>query len=298
MSVTERTVIVLGRAGMLGQMVESYFDCSTYRLKFIDERYSFFERKKFIDAVAGAGPGFVINCIGAVPQQTSVEDEFYELNTQLPQDLVNGLRDDQYLIHPSTDCVFDGQYFGKYPVDYPTNARDLYGLSKKLGERALIGRERVVVVRGSILGPDRRAEGGGLLNWFLRHQAGSSINGFTNHHWNGVTSYQWCEIVETVIRDCLSENNVHGVSRLQQSLLLQAGTDRIFSKYQLLCAVQEAFGTEFNITPTEHAVPIDRTLLPTVVSPSFESQLDSLRDFSLTLQAYAGTCWRSSVNVV
>jgi dTDP-4-dehydrorhamnose reductase len=71
------------------------------------------------------------------------------------------------LIHISTDCVFDGAK-GSYQEDEPTNATDLYGRTKALGEVTGPG---CLTLRTSIIGRELSGASG-LVEWFLsRHGA-------------------------------------------------------------------------------------------------------------------------------
>src|SRR4030095_2439867 len=81
-------------------------------------------------------PDAVVNCVGVVKQLAQAEDPLTTLpiNSLLPHRLVRLCRSlGARLIHISTDCVFAGTR-GLYKEDDPADARDLYGLSKYLGE--------------------------------------------------------------------------------------------------------------------------------------------------------------------
>ena len=95
-----------------------------------------------IAALAVVRPEAVINCIGIIKQLPAAKDPILSLtvNSLLPHRLHRlclacGAR----LIHFSTDCVFSGRK-GKYTEDDPSDALDLYGRSKFLGETRGDGR--------------------------------------------------------------------------------------------------------------------------------------------------------------
>lgn len=81
-------------------------------------------------------PDLVINCVGLIKQLNDAEDplQAIPINALLPHrlarlcDLANAR-----LVHMSTDCVFSGEK-GTYSESDPSDAKDLYGQSKFLGE--------------------------------------------------------------------------------------------------------------------------------------------------------------------
>ena len=89
-----------------------------------------------IGALASVRPEAVINCIGIIKQLPAASDPILSLtlNALVPHRLQRlcqacGAR----LIHFSTDCVFSGRK-GMYTEEDPSDALDLYGRSKFLGE--------------------------------------------------------------------------------------------------------------------------------------------------------------------
>ena len=81
-------------------------------------------------------PDVVINCVGVVKQLKYSEEPLttIPLNSLLPHRLADlAATCNARLIHISTDCVFSGDRGGYQETDLP-DARDLYGLSKLMGE--------------------------------------------------------------------------------------------------------------------------------------------------------------------
>jgi dTDP-4-dehydrorhamnose reductase len=85
-------------------------------------------------------------------------------------------------LHISTDCVFDGSR-GYYLEGDPPSPADLYGRTKLAGE-ALDARS--TVIRTSFIGPHEDATG--LMEWVSSQPRGSSVDGYADHMWNGVTT--------------------------------------------------------------------------------------------------------------
>ena len=95
-------------------------------------------------------PDVVINCVGLIKQLADAEDplQAIPINSLLPHRLarlceLSGAR----LVHMSTDCVFAGDK-GGYRESDPSDAKDLYGRSKFLGEVAY---PHTITLRTSII---------------------------------------------------------------------------------------------------------------------------------------------------
>ena len=113
-------------------------------------------------------PAVVINCIGLVKQLADADNPLLALpiNSLLPHRLaglceLSGAR----LIHISTDCVFNGDR-GAYVEDDVSDATDLYGKSKYLGE---VYFPHTVTLRTSIIGHELQNPHG-LVEWFLEQK--------------------------------------------------------------------------------------------------------------------------------
>ena len=124
------------------------------------------------------------------------------------------------LIHISTDCVFDG-ISGLYSESATSFSRDVYGLSKRVGEP-----ENSMVLRTSIIGPEDK-NFYSLYSWVFRQS--KIVNGFVNHYWNGVTTWELARIIVTVINNGLWELGVKHIF----------GED--LTKYDLLCKINLCF---------------------------------------------------------
>lgn len=189
-------------------------------------------------------PDFIVNCVGIVKQRQEARMAIpsIAINSLLPHKLAAfsetwGGR----VIHPSTDCVFDGKRGGYTEAD-DSNADDLYGKSKFLGE---IRCDNGLTLRTSIIGREL-VEHRSLLDWFLA-QRGKTIRGFRRVIYSGVTTNQLAEVVTLVIQRFPS---LHG--------LYQVVTEPI-SKYDLLCQLRDAYKLEVNISPDDTEVS-DRSM--------------------------------------
>ena len=126
------------------------------------------------------------------------------------------------LIHISTDCVFSGNKGNYIETDY-RDARDIYGLSKALGE---IDNENDLTIRTSIIGPELKTNGEGLFHWFLSQKG--NVYGYTDAIWGGVTTLEFAKAI-----DCAIEQRITGLINLTNKVPI--------SKYELLKLSQKIF---------------------------------------------------------
>jgi dTDP-4-dehydrorhamnose reductase len=261
-------VFVLGHKGTLGHVVARALAERGHEVVTSDERYGGSPRDPLIEAVRVSLAPAVLNCLGSTKRREQDLPELYRANAQLPAHLAAALHANQHIVHASTDCVFDGQR-GHYRVDDEPGATDPYGFSKRLGE-TIAGRTNVTVLRVSIVGPDYSPERRGLLSWFLSQPTTGDVPGYTNWHWNGVTTLEWADLALEVV-----ERRKHGESLAP---VLQPVTSPI-SKYELLLKFRDAYGTPHKVVPVTAPTAIDRTLVPTEARAPIEQQLTRLRDW-------------------
>jgi dTDP-4-dehydrorhamnose reductase len=258
----EKNILVLGASGMLGNAVFRFFSikpqfnvfgtirslgATTLLLKHslnglisgIDVEGD----ENVIQAFEIAQPDIVINCIGLV-KQLAVANEPYSaisINAFLPHRLarlckVFGSR----LIHMSTDCVFSGDR-GMYSENDESDATDLYGRSKYLGE---VNYPWGITLRTSIIGHELSGSHS-LLNWFLNQQ--DSVSGYRRAIFSGMPTVE----VARIIHDYVIPNpHLHGVYNLAASPI---------SKYELLKLVSNTYNKDIDIIPDD-SVAINRSL--------------------------------------
>ncbi len=145
----------------------------------------------------------------------------------------------------ATDCVYSGAK-GQYVESDLHDALDAYGKTKSLGETNL---SHVHHLRCSIIGPEPKAFVS-LLEWFRRQPQNAVMNGYTNHHWNGVTTFHFAKICRGIITTNMTLPHLQHV--------VPTGT---ISKAELL----EIFAKEYQrrditINPVEAKTVINRTL--------------------------------------
>ena len=278
-------ILILGGGGMLGHelvavLQEEFETWSTLRGSVrAYERHGLFDPQRTFggvdvlnfDAVtevmAKVRPDAVINCIGIIKQLAAATDPFLSvaINSLLPHRLhrlcqAAGAR----LIHFSTDCVFSGRT-GNYTEDDPSDALDLYGRSKVLGET--IG-DGALTLRSSIIGRELGTTSG-LVEWFLS-QRGRRIDGYRRAIYSGFTTLEMARIVRMILTEHRALSGT-----------LQVSSDRI-AKYDLLKLMQRAFNLDVEIVPDD-TVQIDRSLdstrfrtLTGFIPPSWPALIEEL----------------------
>lgn len=165
-----------------------------------------------------AKPNVVVNCAGLTRHLPNGNDLVSALlmNTLLPHRLaelctISGAR----LIHVSTDCVFSGQA-GNYREEDATDATDVYGKTKALGE---VTDYNMLTLRTSTIGHESGTSFG-LLEWFM---AQHKCNGFRHAIFSGLSTIEFARIVrDIVIPDASLSGLYHvGASPIDKLSLLQ-----------------------------------------------------------------------------
>jgi dTDP-4-dehydrorhamnose reductase len=197
-------------------------------------------------ALASIQPELVINCIGLVKQNVILAKDpllSIQINALLPHRIsmicrVAGIR----MIHISTDCVFSGRK-GHYTEDDQSDAEDLYGRTKFLGE---VQYPHTITLRTSVIGREFKSHLG-LIEWFLSQKENSSIKGFQKAIFTGVTTDEISRIIMNTV-----------IPNPKLSGLYHVSSDAI-SKYEILRLTKEAFGKKLTIIPDDSFV-CDRSL--------------------------------------
>ncbi|WFN34985.1 SDR family oxidoreductase [Methanogenium sp. S4BF] len=200
--------------------------------------------QKIRDSIDVFKPNVVINCIGVVKQLQAAQDPIssININSLFPHQLAKICHESNVrLIHMSTDCVFSGK-MGNYTENDPSDAEDLYGKTKYLGEVDYPG---CLTLRTSIIGRELETSHG-LLEWFLNQQ-GKTVSGYTKAIFSGFTTTALAKIIETIILD---HPEMHGVWHV--------ASDPI-SKYDLLTLINEIFGLKITLLPNDTVI-CDRSL--------------------------------------
>lgn len=209
----------------------------------------------------------VINCIGILNQFAEINHaQAVYLNGYLPHFLADLTSDSEtQIIHMSTDCVFSGKTGNYTEASFP-DGTTFYDRTKAIGE---INDGKNLTLRNSIVGPDIKPSGIGLLNWFM--QQNGSVNGYTGAIWTGQTTLQLAKTMEAAVKD-----RVHG--------LINAVPDCSITKYELLRLFNKYLrGDELQVIPVD-GVTADKSLIRTnkefdYVIPDYETMVAEMGEW-------------------
>ncbi|MCB0363104.1 MAG: SDR family oxidoreductase, partial [Bdellovibrionales bacterium] len=243
-------ILILGAGGMLGHklafLLNKNFEIyTTTRSPYsLYKKFEIFDPNRHIDqldvldesalslAVKKIEPRVIINCVGLTTRKIDTQDSslVIKTNSLLPHNLTAiAKRIKARVIHFSTDCVFSGSK-GNYKESDLTDSRDLYGLSKVLGE---VNHEPCLTLRSSIIGREilHHTE---LLEWLVSMQD-QQVRGFSRVYYTGVTTNLMVKVVEDII---LNHPELFGVYQLASPKI---------SKYELLNLINEALQLNVSI---------------------------------------------------
>lgn len=246
-------ILVLGAGGMLGhklyQTLNQNFDdvWGHFRKdKTAYQEHSFYNFDKIIDnldvthtnqllaKLSMINPDVICNCIGITTRkmQNCDFDKLMAINSRLPHVIGEWCQlNNSRLIHFSTDCVFNGEQEEAYTEDCLTDADDLYGRSKALGE---VTGPNLLTLRSSIVGRELESHTE-LIEWAIS-QAGQSIQGFSEVYYSGVTTNYMAKTVCNLIQNF---KNLSGIYQIASPVI---------SKYNLLKTLNKSFNLGLKIT--------------------------------------------------
>ena len=146
-------LVVIGRTGQLASELQQLPLPPGWRLTSTDRQTLDLMRPELFAAVLqGLKPDLIINAAAytAVDQAESEPDIAMQVNAQAPGELARVSADMEIpFIHVSTDYVFSGQG-GPWLESSSTEPLNIYGLSKRAGERAVMkANAKSVIVRTS-----------------------------------------------------------------------------------------------------------------------------------------------------
>lgn len=255
-------VLILGASGMLGNAMlrtlsqsETYEVWGTARSASVLRHFDASLAQRILTGIdvenadsltamlAEVRPSVVVNCIGLVKQLAQANDPLSALpiNALLPHRLARlcGLLGARF-VHISTDCVFNGRK-GGYRESDPSDAEDLYGRSKYLGEVAY---PHAITLRTSIIGHEL-SSAHGLVGWFLAQEG--TIKGYRKAIFSGLPTVELARVVRDVV---LLHPELSGLYHVAAQPI---------AKYDLLQLVRDTYGKDIDIEPDDR-VAIDRSL--------------------------------------
>lgn len=255
-------VLILGSTGLLGSTILKYFSIKSNfkcfgtirkssdkkKLKYINKvklyKVDFDKSRSLRKVFSMIKPNLVINCIGVVKQvlNNNMNSEIIRVNSFLPHylsELVNENNEIRF-IHFSTDCVFSGLK-GRYLESDVTDAKDIYGVSKMLGE---VDKSNNLTLRTSIIGQELKTNYS-LLNWFLSQK--KQIKGYKNAIFSGLTAPEIARVIHNYV---IPNKKIRGIYHL---------SGKPISKYDLLYILKKIYKKKIKIVP-DLKIKINRSL--------------------------------------
>lgn len=269
--------LILGCNGMAGHTISLYLKEQGYEVDGFAREKSRFVRTFVGDArdlktvrkvIEDGQYDAAVNCIGLLNKFAENNHEAAVfLNSYFPQFLAGiTAHTSTQIIHISTDCVFSGSR-GSYTESDLPDGELFYDRSKALGELA---NKKDITFRNSIVGPDLKKDGIGLVNWFMQQKG--RVKGYKNAMWTGQTTLQLAKTIENA-----AIQHVHGLYNMVP--------EKCISKYDMLILFNQYLRKEpIEITPEEN-FRIDKSLKRTNFErfsykiPGYEKQVRELGEW-------------------
>lgn len=271
-----KKIMILGASGMAGHVIHKYLEeKSEFLIRNISFRQKVNEKTIILDVrnfkelekeISIFKPDIIINAIGILISGSNENpSNSILLNSYFPHFLSNISDIYKYkIIHLSTDCVFSGKDQGGYVESSFRDADDIYGRSKALGE---INSKDHLTLRTSIIGPEFKTNGQGLLHWFLKQEG--EVTGFSSAYWSGITTLQLAKVIYEIIVD----SNISGIHHITNNTKI--------SKYDLLILFKEIWNKATIINKGE-GKSVDKSFIDTMnvaKVPSYKDMLIELKNF-------------------
>ena len=248
------TIYIFGANGMLGNYMNMYLTsqnkkCICFTQADLDVSTVTYDKLKhlLIDRYNLNPDDVILNCIGIIPQSKGINDtsvrNYFLINSLFPNMLstiasINKIR----FIHITTDCVFSGSR-GNYTEVDEHDEMNHYGVSKSLGELGY----NATVLRTSIIGEELKNKYS-LLEWVKQHN-NTAINGYTNHHWNGITCLQLAKIIDQMITEKIWWKGVRHIF-----------SPTSVTKFELVQMINDVYKLNNTVLPLETKYTTNKTL--------------------------------------
>ncbi len=266
-------ILILGVGGMAGHILyDNFRENNNFEIwgaarEKIDENtllFDAFDKASLKIILEKCKPNIVINAVGMLVKAANnnpanailVNAYFPHLVSQLSKEI------NAYAIHLSTDCVFSG-HKGSYLVSDVKDAEDFYGQTKSLGE---LNNENDLTIRTSIIGPEIKKDGTGLLDWYLKST--EKVAGYNSVFWSGITTLELYNIIIKSID-------------LNEKGLVQISNNQKISKYELLKLAGKHFNKNVELITEQNSIKHDKTLVSSInleryAVPTYEQMIENL----------------------
>lgn len=248
---SKKKLLILGATGMAGHIAYTYLNetgkyeiatvCHSGKIEPNSYELDIYDTSKLKEIIEKEKPDAVINCIGILIKgsRNNPANAIY-VNAYFPHklsEILHSVLPDSEVIHISTDCVFSGAE-GNYKDTDIKNALDTYGMTKNLGE--LIN-DKDLTIRTSIIGPELKKNGEGLMHWVFRQREAGELNGYQKSIWGGVTTLELAKIMDAVL-----DNEITG--------LYQVSNNEGIAKFDLVSLIVKEFNLPIKVNAVEGVI--------------------------------------------
>lgn len=248
---SKKKLLILGATGMAGHVVYTYLNeagkydiatvCHSGKIEPNSYELDVYDNAKLKEIIENEKPDAVINCIGVLIKgsRNNPANAIY-VNAYFPHklsEILHSVLPDSKVIHISTDCVFSGAE-GNYKDTDIKNARDTYGMTKNLGE--LIN-DKDLTIRTSIIGPELKKNGEGLMHWVFSQREVGELNGYQKSIWGGITTLELAKVIDASLN-----NGITG--------LYQVSNNEGIAKYDLVSLIVKEFNLPIKVNAIEGVI--------------------------------------------
>ncbi len=247
----KKKLLILGATGMAGHVVYTYLNetgkydiatvCHSGKIEPNSYELDIYDNERLKEIIINEKPDAVINCIGILIKgsRNNPANAIY-VNAYFPHrlsEILHSVLADSKVIHISTDCVFSGAE-GNYKDSDVKNALDTYGMTKNLGE--LIN-SKDLTIRTSIIGPELKKNGEGLMHWVFGQREAGALNGYQKSIWGGVTTLELAKVIDAALDDEITG-------------LYQVSNNIGITKYDLVSLIVKEFNLPIKVNPVEGVI--------------------------------------------
>lgn len=258
----KKKLLILGATGMAGHVAYTYLNetgkydiatiCHSGKIEPNSYELDVYDLAKLTQIIEKEKPNAVINCIGILIKgsKSNPANAIY-INSYFPHklsEITHSILLESKVIHISTDCVFSGNE-GGYKDSDTKNALDTYGMTKNLGE--LIN-DKDLTLRTSIIGPELKKNGEGLMHWVFSQKEAGELNGWQKSFWGGVTTLELAKVMDSVL-----DSGITG--------LYQISNNEAISKYDLVSLIVNEFKLPIKVNAVEGII-CDKSIFNSVRS--------------------------------
>jgi dTDP-4-dehydrorhamnose reductase len=263
-------IILFGSNGMLGRYLYKYL---SQKYEVIQLTREDFDLSKidyntlipFLERTVTEND-LIINASGLIKQRDCDLIDMINVNSVFPNflgEIKKTLKCN--VIHITTDCVYSGNR-GMYDENDLHDCTDEYGKTKSLGEN-----KDLTVIRTSIIGEELRNKKS-LLEWVIS-QKNTTVKGYSNHYWNGITCLELAKVIERMIMNNNFWTGVKHVHSIDTK-----------NKFELVNIINEVY--DLNLTIEEHTTPTDcyrnlTTINNKMVYKTIEEQIIETKNFNI-----------------